>query len=175
MKEEVFNRIYEKNFRLAMKVAYDIIHDVELAEDICQEVFIKLYQRFEEPDENLIRAWIVLNTRRKTIDYLRKMNASREVCSIEENLVCQESPYGMPDACPTQMVCSDFRKEIFEKLKEKNPLWHDLMVRVVIMGEDPETVARECGMSLLHVRTDIHRARVWIRKVFGTDYQKLKY
>lgn len=175
MSNESFKRIYENNYRLAIKIAFDMIRDMELAEDICQEVFMKLYQRFDEPDEDLIRAWIVLNTRRKTIDYMRKSAASREVCSVEENLVRRESPYGMPDSCPAQMVYGEFRREIFEKLKEKNSLWHDLMVRIVILDENPEAVAKEYGISILHLRTTIHRARVWIRKEFGESYKNLKY
>ena len=40
MKIERFDEIYLRYYRLSLKVAYSVVHDVELAQDICQEVFI---------------------------------------------------------------------------------------------------------------------------------------
>lgn len=166
-------KIYKAYCKLSMKIAFDIIRDKDLAEDICQEVFIKLYQNFEVADENLIRAWIVLNTKRKAIDYYRKQVSSREVCTFKENLVVRRSAYGIPEECLEEMQKLEFRQMIFQKLKKKNPMWYDFIVRVVVEKENPETVAKEYGITVMNMRTKIHRARVWIRSEFGKDYEEL--
>ncbi|MGI6069559.1 MAG: RNA polymerase sigma factor [Blautia sp.] len=167
-------KIYKAYCRLSMKIAYDIIRDKDLAEDICQEVFIKLYQNFDDADENLIKAWIVLNTKRKAIDYYRKLVSNREVCAVEENLVVKTSTYGIPEDCLDQMNRAELSRLVFQRLKEKNPMWYDLLVRVAVEKENPETVAKEYGITVMNMRTKIHRARVWIREEFGADYEDLK-
>lgn len=172
---EYFKEIYDRYYKLVYKIAYEMCSDITLSEDICQEVFLKLYQTFEKPDDELIKAWLVLNTRRKAIDYHRKSFRMHEVCSVEENLVRRESPFGLPDACPSQMLYADLQKRIFERLKVRNETWYNLIVHIVIMGEKPEQVAKELNMTMVHLRTTLHRARVWIRKEFGVDYKNIKY
>lgn len=174
MDKESYDRIYKDNYKLSIKLAFDVIKDINLAEDICQDVFIKLYQNFEVADENLIRAWIAINTKRKAIDYYRKIQSAREVCGVEESIAFRESSYGVPDACVKDMSYAEFRRDIFTKLKKKNPEWHDIMLRVIILKEDPEAVARDYEMTVAHLRTKIHRARVWIRKEFGEEYDKFR-
>lgn len=174
MKEESFKRIYDATYRLSMKIAFDIIKDPWLTEDICQEVFLKMAQKFDDADENLIRAWIALNTKRKAIDYYRRIMSKGELCGVAENLAYQESPIGVPERFLLNMRQQKFRETVLLRLKEKNTVWHEFMVRVVIMEEDPQAVADEYGITLYNLRTHIHRARVWIRKEFGEEYESLK-
>ena len=51
MKIERFDEIYLRYYRLSLKVAYSVVHDVELAQDICQEVFITMFFKLDEIDE----------------------------------------------------------------------------------------------------------------------------
>lgn len=53
MKIERFDEIYLRYYRLSLKVAYSVVHDVELAQDICQEVFITMFFKLDEIDEEL--------------------------------------------------------------------------------------------------------------------------
>ena len=62
MKKEDFDRIYMEYHKLVQHVAFDILQDHNLAQDVCQEVFIKLHQKIERLDENLIKGWILRNT-----------------------------------------------------------------------------------------------------------------
>ena len=41
--EDKFQEIYEKYKNLVMKVVYNRTKDYHLAQDICQETFVKLY------------------------------------------------------------------------------------------------------------------------------------
>ena len=59
MKIERFDEIYLRYYRLSLKVAYSVVHDVELAQDICQEVFITMFFKLDEIDEEFAKAWIL--------------------------------------------------------------------------------------------------------------------
>lgn len=55
MKIERFDEIYLRYYRLSLKVAYSVVHDVELAQDICQEVFITMFFKLDEIDEEFAK------------------------------------------------------------------------------------------------------------------------
>ena len=173
MNHEAFNKIYERYYKLSVKVAYDMLRDYEAAQDVAQEVFVKMFQNFDEVDEELVKAWIVLNTKRKAIDYHRRLHGSREMVSFDDNLVRMESPYGRPDMLAEELDRERLRHKIYCRLKEKNLIWYNLIVRVVVENENPEQVAAEYNLTVMHMRTTIHRARVWIRKEFGAEYEDL--
>lgn len=55
-----FNTLYEALHRLVFYVVYGIVKDYALAEDLLQEVFIRLYERKEDfRREGSVKAWIL--------------------------------------------------------------------------------------------------------------------
>ncbi len=173
MNHEAFNKVYGRYYKLSVKIAYDMLQDTEAVQDVAQEVFVRMFQNFDEVDEDLIKAWIVLNTKRKAIDYHRRAHGNREILTFDDNLVRMESPYGRPDMLAEEVDLERLRHKIYCRLKEKNEVWYDLIVRVVVENENQEMVAKEYNLTVMHMRTTIHRARVWIRKEFGVEYEDL--
>lgn len=72
MKIERFDEIYSKYYKLSLKVAYSVVHDVDLAQDICQEVFIHMFFKLDEIDEKFAKAWILAYSKRIAVDFCRK-------------------------------------------------------------------------------------------------------
>ena len=64
MKREKFDQLYQDYYRLVLHVAYDIVQDYGGAQDVCQELFIKLDEKIESLDEEPIKGWILRNTYR---------------------------------------------------------------------------------------------------------------
>ena len=76
--EEKFQEIYDKYKNLVLKVAFDMTKDYYLAQDICQEVFEKVYRALQGLNSQNVRGWITVVTRLTTIDFLRKRSRRRE-------------------------------------------------------------------------------------------------
>lgn len=55
MERESFNRIYKQYYKLVIHVAFDLLHDYDLAEDVCQEVFVKFHKKIEGLDEDKLK------------------------------------------------------------------------------------------------------------------------
>ena len=83
--KDAFIRIYNQLKIPVYTIAYRIVGSKELAEDITQEVFLKLYS--SPPDENVKnpRAWIFTVARNLSIDHLRK-HESTNIDDVPETL-----------------------------------------------------------------------------------------
>ncbi len=73
----------------------------------------------------------------------------------------------------TESCRKEFRNFVLEELKERNPMWYDLMMRVVMGRESVELVAEEYGITVMNLRVRISRARHWLYKNYYRYYQEL--
>ena len=78
MKISDFDRVYQKYVDLVHYAAYSMVRDYHLAQDVCQEVFIKMYRAIDGLDEKSIKGWLLVVSRLTAIDALRKRTRRRE-------------------------------------------------------------------------------------------------
>lgn len=172
MNRESFNCVFEEYHKLVAHLAFDILQDYSLAEDVCQEVFIKFHEKMEDLDDERVKGWLLRCGQRKAIDFVRRSYRKKEVAEIAE----QAENDLVVDYLLEMESESDrrqFRNFVLEKLKMKNEVWHDLMVRVVIGNEPAMAVAQEYGMTVVNLRMKISRARHWLYKNYYQCYQDL--
>ncbi len=172
MKKENFARVYEEYHKLVLHIAFDGLKDYDLAQDVCQEVFIAFSEKIDGLDEELVKGWFVKNANRKTVDVQRKPYRKNEISGEIKDEMC-------PQVVVEYLVEEDegrrneFRQFLLEKLKEKNPVWYDLMILVVVEKESTKAVAQEYGMTVVNLRMKISRARHWRTKNYYEAYQEL--
>ena len=77
-----FNEIYERYKNLVLKVAYLYSNNYEVAEDITQETFLRLYKSMSEKKLTNVKAWLCTVAKHLTLNYLKK--AARELLVLEE-------------------------------------------------------------------------------------------
>lgn len=163
-----FNEVYDQHYLLVMKIAYSVLNDYHYAQDVCQEVFIILYKKMGIIDEELVKPWLIVSTKRKAIDFQRKKFYGHEVC--EELQELKKMP-GI--TLEEKLIQKEFKSELFQSLYEMDKAWFEIIVRVVINQEDPNQVALDMNMSIANLRIKLHRARTWIRDNFKDDYYKI--
>ena len=76
--------LYETYRYLMLKVAVDILHDYQLAEDAVQEAFVRVAKHMEQigqPQETATKRYLITITKHAAIDLYRKRNKlySREI------------------------------------------------------------------------------------------------
>lgn len=77
--KELFNEHKKHVFAMAMS----ILKDYEMAEDVLQEVFIKLYQHMKHQEISNVKAWLIRVSRNTALDLYRKKK--REVTGFEDD------------------------------------------------------------------------------------------
>lgn len=173
MKNTDFDSLYLKYVDLVHYTAYSMARDYYLAQDICQEVFEKVYRALQGLNSQNVRGWITVVTRLTTIDFLRKRSRRREEF-LEDCL----SPGSGKEPASTfsfeeEYERKEFRDELFLELYKKNEMWCEILLQLDVLDMPPAEVARRLGISLNHLRVQHHRAKRWLRSRFGKDLREL--
>lgn len=84
---EAFEALYDRYGRLAYSTALRVVADVDLAEDIVQEVFVRIWSRSDRytPERGRFVTWFLSVVRNKAVDQVRtrRRRQRREVASDE--------------------------------------------------------------------------------------------
>lgn len=160
-----FGRTYNQYYRLVMRAAENFIDDFHYQEDVCQEVFVKLYRNLGELDEDYVRPWLLVVTRNTALDLRRKLKLDGPGGEEPTDLENFETP-SMMNNPEREIVASESRTEVFDALRKKNPEWLFILLRLEVDGVSQSDLAREMGVSLPILRNKIYRARKWLKKSF---------
>ena len=70
-KKTFFEKIYNEIFPIVVKVSYHITKDMDAAQDVCQDAFIKLYHRVENfPGVEDAKFWLIRVVKNLSFNYL---------------------------------------------------------------------------------------------------------
>lgn len=171
---EIFEDIYETEWKSSRTIILTIVKDENMADDICEDVFIKIYEMGEKlktTDREKVHALIVTMSCNKAIDYLRKSSVKRELCIVDD-----ENHFDIPDerydpeSVILHMEECGYRKLILQKLRRRDPENYDILMKVKFMGMSPASVAEEYGISRNNVNNRILRTKRWIEEEFRNQY-----
>ncbi len=83
---EALEELYDRHHRRALAVAYQVLRDSQLAEDVVQEAFLAVWRRPESfsPDRGRGRSWLLSVVRHRAIDFTRGRSFGWERLSLEE-------------------------------------------------------------------------------------------
>lgn len=177
-----FEEIYEKYKNLVLKTAYLHSGNHELAGDIMQDTFLALYKDMEKKESlaeyTNIKTWLTTTAKHTAYNYGRKL--SRETVSGEPKENSAEKESMIRESTEEEYMDSLTEKErgelvgrIMSDLLNKNKRWHKAIMLTCVMGI-PQTEAA----GMMNMREDafyvmLHRARNWIRKEYGIEYDDL--
>jgi RNA polymerase sigma-70 factor (ECF subfamily) len=76
---DAFNQLVIEYQNLAFTVAYRMVNDPSTAEDVCQEAFIKAYQKIKLFKGESIKSWLMRIVTNTAIDFIRKTKRNQEI------------------------------------------------------------------------------------------------
>lgn len=108
---------------------------------------------------------------------------SREIFEIDENWDSEEDTEkyeAQVYSAEKQFLEDDLQKQrlelhekIFTNLMEKNERWYDAIVLVYYMEMPQAKAAELMGIRLEVLHSLLHRAKKWIKKKYGTEYEEM--
>ena len=150
--QEAFERLVPAFRRRVFGLAYGILRDRAAAEDLAQEVFVKVWHALPRYDGRArLSTWIYAITRNAAVSALR---ARRRSLSMSDPAVLAEAE-GMAAMPAAEPADAGLRRQV-EALPEKQRL------AVTLYYLDERTVDEVAGMMGLPVntvKTHLHRAR----------------
>lgn len=160
--KKAFETIYEEHKQSIYAYLYYMTKDIEVAEDLCQETFLKIYLNLKKfKGDCSIKTWCMTIARNTFLSWVKKKQV---VCvEINEELVGSKSNKNEPEHRMITKEQGEFIKGILLMLKEE--------YRTVIILRDYEGLSyKEIGLitnlSETKVKVTIYRAREQYKKLF---------
>lgn len=149
-----FGRYVEQHQSMVFSIAYHILNDRSAAEDVAQEVFLQLYDKFESLEsEDHMQYWLRRTTAHRAIDHGRRNNHHRHM-----NL--DDIPEPSVEAAKIDPMLEKRLRTVISSLPETAR-----MIVVMRYQEDlgPEEISKVLGMPLNTVKSQLHRALAMLR------------
>lgn len=158
--QEAFECLVPAYRRRVFGLAFSILRDRAAAEDLAQEVFVKLWQALPRYDGRAkLSTWIYAITRNAAVSALR---ARRRSVSLSDAAILAEVEGLAAEAGPDPGDL-DLRRRI-EALPEKQRQ----AITLYYLDERPvEEVAEMMGLPANTVKTHLHRARARLAEALG--------
>lgn len=175
-----YHEVYEKYKNLVLKVAYDYSGDYDVAEDIMQNTFLKLYMYFDNMHQGNLKAWLYTTAKHAALNYRKK--ADREIVDEEPERDADGASRGFSKSAEEEVLekereadAARLHEKIFMDMLEKNPRWYETIMLVYVMEMPQTKVAEEMGIPVNVLHSMLHRAKEWIRKEYGVEYQEINH
>jgi RNA polymerase sigma-70 factor (ECF subfamily) len=169
-----YQKIYEQFARKVLNFIYRMVNSVEEAEDLTQEAFVTVYQKLGSlKDDARFEPWLFRIARNLVYQrYRSRAPAGVSVDTLDED----GQPFTQladtrknPDEAFQASELETVVKHVIADLPEK---YREVFVLSALQHMSYQAIADAVGRSLPSVKTDIHRARLEVRKRVK-DYLKV--
>ena len=149
-------KIYEDYHLKVLRYIQSKVNDYHLAEDLCSDVFVKVYEKLDTFDESKasISTWIFTITRNLLIDYYRTRKITVEI----------------PDSLTYEQDISDVDPESLETLasalKELNDRDRKLIIMHYYEGKTLKEIAQTLDISYIYAKVLHKKVLLSLKKHF---------
>jgi RNA polymerase sigma-70 factor (ECF subfamily) len=163
---EAFRHIYEAFAQKVLNYVYRMINVPEEAEDLAQETFVAVYQKLETlKDDRKFEPWLFRIAR----NFVYQKYRSRTSSIISSDALDEDGQPILqladtrknPDEEFQSHELKDVIKEVIADLPEK---YREVFILSALQHLRYQQIAEIVDRSLPSVKTDIHRARLEVRK-----------
>ena len=155
---EAFESLVEAYWPAAHRVAYGILRDEQLAQDVAQDCFADLYmQRDRYQPRFSFQAYVAAIARHKSIDLLRR----------QKGRVSAPDPQAGREADSPESVYIQrlYRHTLFSAVERLPESQRRMLKAYALEGKSYREIAAEQGITVAQVKVTLHRIRKSLRRV----------
>ena len=161
-----FHQLYEKHHKRIYALCWRMLADKDSAEDVCQEVFVVLWQKINNfRGESKFSTWLHSVASNVVLGHLRKQkNWIQRVFSIEDqtqHAMPEESTVPLEDTSELEVL-----DRHIAKLPERARL---VFVLFAVEGYRHEEIAKMLNMAVGSSKSQYHRAKALLKESLGTE------
>lgn len=147
--------ILVRNYKhFVYRMAYGVLQNPYDAEDVSQEIFLKVHQSFKKlRDERTFPTWLAQISMRTSFDWIKR-HKKHTKASLDPELVSEKKD---------MYAASDIRLDFERSLRQMDVELRTILILREIQGFDYEEIARILKIAIGTVRSRLHRARTQLR------------
>lgn len=168
-----FARLYDRHAELVYSVALRVLADPPLAQDITQEVFLRLWRRpgAFDPERGRFISWLASVTRNRAVDELR-VRGRRRMRELDESACVDDPPDpNVADPQAAAEVAAE-RERVRAALATLPPEQRQALELAYFAGLSQSEIAERLGQPLGTVKTRTRLALLKLRLCLGADREQ---
>jgi RNA polymerase sigma-70 factor (family 1) len=167
-----FKNVFTKYYPSLCYFAEKMVQDTPAAEDIVEEVFLKLWQK--EPDFSRyknIKALLYISVKNACLNFISMRRRSTQKKIELAYLLFQETE----TFALTEIIRSEVIRELYEELQKLSPECRNVMQLIFVEGWENKKIAAHLGITASTVRNHQAKGIKQLRKKFGIFYTLLPF
>lgn len=174
-KLEKFHKYLNLYQKLIKKNAGQFV-DGQLAEDVAQETFIKMYEHLDYLDDGMVKQWLIVVSGNIAKDYSKK-GGKYETDILETGILAEfiedtvESAEESYENSIKKKAALKLLQTALNVLYEKNPDWYYVMLDYYYLGMSSTEIAKVIGSTPGNVDVIKSRARKYLHKKLGKEFR----
>ena len=144
----------------------------QLAEDVSQETFLRMYERIDYLTDDTVKRWLIVVSGNIAKDYIKK-GGKYETTAVSKEIM-EEYMSGSEESAEAKLLKAEEQKAALELLRtacellyEKNPIWYYVMLDSCYLGMSSAEIAKLLKLTTGNVDVIKSRARTYLRKKLG--------
>jgi RNA polymerase sigma-70 factor (ECF subfamily) len=170
-RQEALSTLYDRYGRLVFSLALSVVGDYPTAEEVTQDVFLRVWEKAEtyQADQSQVSTWLTSITRYRAIDILRRRGSRPEKDSIAwEDLPAGAEPAEVDD--PEELAAQNFeRNRVRVALAALPPEQQKALSLAYFKGLSHSEIAEVLGDPLGTVKTRIRLGMQKLREYLADD------
>ena len=174
-KLERFESYLQKYERLVIANAGNFVGE-QLAEDVAQDTFLKMYEHLDYLDDERIKSWLIVVSGNIAKDYLKKGGKyASEAMELHDLEFQMEKRSASAEECfekdEKQKAALDLLRTACSLLFEKNPYWYYIMIDSCLLGMTSAQIGKVLDLKPGNVDVMKNRARAYLKKKLGKEFR----
>jgi len=172
MKKIAFQKILREHKNRVFSYAFYFLRNREDAEDITQDVFLKIWQHWDTIDKNRIVGWMMRVTYNQCVDLSRKKKASvnKRITSADFDLqsVASESNVDLdPEWC---YEFTETQRTLLSAMNALPDRTKSMLLLHYFQGMKYETIGEILDIKLNAVKVAVHRGRKMLKQILEEEF-----
>jgi RNA polymerase sigma-70 factor (ECF subfamily) len=160
-----FRRLYDSTFTVLFRVAYRIVGDEGAAADLCQEAYVRLYEKnmvFPSPEE--AKYWLIRVVKNAALNYAKRKDRERRAYQKAFRELNQNQETG-----ESILLREESRNEIQQALDQLPDNLRIVLILKVYGELNYREIGQALGISEGNVKVRVFRARERLAGLLAKD------
>ena len=177
-----WEEIVERFNRRIFNICYRFTGSQDYAQDLAQEVFIKIYRTLKtyDTDKGSFMTWVATLTRNLLVDHFRKSKQDRVTDSMDEPVSAQEDSISMAerleDAAPSpdaRLQSRETQEMVQRALRKLSPELREAVILRDLQDMDYREIALALKVPEGTVKSRINRGRTELGRLLSRTYRQV--